>query len=163
MNRIASLKRKKEETISSLSNLKRKKKIIVRRFPWWCCCSVELAISGNDLQVRSVFWEDPLVMVRDALESTATGDDGDDGAGWPKPANKTSPKRAPGKPHKANNRTDRTDRSDKANAAANTSGQTAEQDKEEAAGFLQQTREQMKNMAQGAVDSVKHTLGMDKK
>ncbi|WVY97284.1 hypothetical protein V8G54_029435 [Vigna mungo] len=39
----------------------------------------------------------------------------------------------------------------------------AEQNKEEAAGFLQQTGEQMKNMAQGAVDSVKHTLGMDKK
>ncbi|TKY53637.1 Late embryogenesis abundant protein D-7 [Spatholobus suberectus] len=53
--------------------------------------------------------------------------------------------------------------SDKAQAAANTTGQTAQQSMEESAGFLQQTGEQMKNMAQGAVDSVKHTLGMDKK
>ncbi|KAG4983183.1 hypothetical protein AAZX31_10G124500 [Glycine max] len=52
---------------------------------------------------------------------------------------------------------------DKANAAANTTGQTAQQNKDESAGFLQQTGEQVKNMAQGAVDSVKHTLGMDKK
>ncbi|KAL5138393.1 Late embryogenesis abundant protein 2 [Glycine soja] len=51
---------------------------------------------------------------------------------------------------------------DKANAAANTTGQTAQQNKDESAGFLQQTGEQVKNMAQGAVDSVKHTLGMDK-
>ncbi|QCE05781.1 late embryogenesis abundant protein D-7-like [Vigna unguiculata] len=51
---------------------------------------------------------------------------------------------------------------DKVNEAANTSGQTAEQNKDEAAGFLQQTGEQMKTMAQGAVESVKHTLGMDK-
>ncbi|KAK7344550.1 hypothetical protein VNO77_14287 [Canavalia gladiata] len=52
---------------------------------------------------------------------------------------------------------------DKAQTAANTSGQTAQENKEEAAGFLQQTGEQVKTMAQGAVDSVKHTLGMDKK
>ena len=52
---------------------------------------------------------------------------------------------------------------DRAHAAANTTGQTAEQNKEEAAGFLSQTGEQVKNMAQGAVDSVKHTLGMDNK
>ncbi|XP_004497781.1 uncharacterized protein [Cicer arietinum] len=51
---------------------------------------------------------------------------------------------------------------DRAHAAANTTGQTAERNKEEAAGFLQQTGEQVKNMAQGAVESVKHTLGMDK-
>ncbi|KAG4909770.1 hypothetical protein JHK87_055886 [Glycine soja] len=52
---------------------------------------------------------------------------------------------------------------DKASAASNTTGQTVQQNKEESAGFLQQTGEQVKNMAQGAVDSVKHTLGMDKK
>ncbi|KAK7290425.1 hypothetical protein RIF29_04843 [Crotalaria pallida] len=51
----------------------------------------------------------------------------------------------------------------RAHAAANTTGQTAQQNKEEAAGFLQQTGEQVKTMAQGAVDTVKHTLGMDKK
>ncbi|XP_061358905.1 late embryogenesis abundant protein 7 [Gastrolobium bilobum] len=52
---------------------------------------------------------------------------------------------------------------DRAHAAANTTGQTAEQNKQEAAGFLQQTKEQVTDMAQSAVDSVKHTLGMDKK
>ncbi|KAF7807272.1 late embryogenesis abundant protein 2-like [Senna tora] len=52
---------------------------------------------------------------------------------------------------------------DKAHAAANTTGKESEQNKEEAAGFLQQTGEQVKNMAQGAVDTVKQTLGMDKK
>ncbi|KAL1330357.1 hypothetical protein HN51_047591 [Arachis hypogaea] len=51
---------------------------------------------------------------------------------------------------------------DKAQAAYNTTGQAREENKEEAAGFLQQTGEQVKNMAQGAVDTVKHTLGMDK-
>ncbi|CAL0328406.1 unnamed protein product [Lupinus luteus] len=52
---------------------------------------------------------------------------------------------------------------DRAHAAANTTGDTAQQNKDEAAGFLQQTGEQVKTMAQGAVDTVKHTLGMDKK
>ncbi|MCH4805160.1 hypothetical protein MLE29_10795 [Pasteurella multocida] len=51
---------------------------------------------------------------------------------------------------------------DKAHDAANTTGRESEQNKQEAAGFLQQTGEQVKNMAQGAMDSVKHTLGMDK-
>ncbi|KAJ8639102.1 hypothetical protein MRB53_015796 [Persea americana] len=36
----------------------------------------------------------------------------------------------------------------------------AQENKESAAGFLQQTGEQMKNMAQGAVESVKNTLGV---
>ncbi|OIW07675.1 hypothetical protein TanjilG_07717 [Lupinus angustifolius] len=52
---------------------------------------------------------------------------------------------------------------DRAHAAANTSGDTAQQHKDEAAGFLQQSGEQVKSMAQGAVDTVKHTIGMDKK
>ncbi|KAL2325959.1 hypothetical protein Fmac_025017 [Flemingia macrophylla] len=52
---------------------------------------------------------------------------------------------------------------EKAQSTANTTGQTVEQNKEEAAGFLHQTGEQVKSMAQGAMDSVKHTLGMDKK
>ncbi|KAF7837387.1 late embryogenesis abundant protein 1-like [Senna tora] len=52
---------------------------------------------------------------------------------------------------------------DKAHQAANSSGQQAQENKEQAAGFLQQTGEQVKNMAQGAMDSVKQTLGMDKK
>ncbi|MED6200370.1 hypothetical protein PIB30_084380 [Stylosanthes scabra] len=51
---------------------------------------------------------------------------------------------------------------DRAKAAYNTEGQAREENKDEAAGFLQQTGEQVKNMAQGAVDSVKHSLGMDK-
>ncbi|XP_022138744.1 late embryogenesis abundant protein 1-like isoform X2 [Momordica charantia] len=39
-----------------------------------------------------------------------------------------------------------------------------QQQQKEAAGFLQQTGEKMVNMAQGAVDTVKDTLGMgDKK
>ncbi|XP_043722517.1 late embryogenesis abundant protein 1-like [Telopea speciosissima] len=37
---------------------------------------------------------------------------------------------------------------------------TAQQKKDESAGFLQQKGEQMMNMAQGAVDSVKNTLGV---
>ncbi|RHN78710.1 putative malate dehydrogenase (decarboxylating) [Medicago truncatula] len=69
--------------------------------------------------------------------------------------------------HSASNTTGQTARdsasaaADRANAAANTTGQESERNKEEAAGFLQQTGEQVKNMAQGAVESVKHTLGMD--
>ncbi|KAL1330282.1 hypothetical protein HN51_047467 [Arachis hypogaea] len=51
---------------------------------------------------------------------------------------------------------------DRAKAAYNTTGQAREENKEEATGLLQQTGEQVKNMAQGAVDTVKHTLGMDK-
>ncbi|KAI3459591.1 hypothetical protein Pfo_016254 [Paulownia fortunei] len=51
--------------------------------------------------------------------------------------------------------------------ACNAAGKTPEQtqrSKEENAGFLQQTGEQMAHMAQGAIDGVKNTLGMgDKK
>ncbi|XP_045807718.1 late embryogenesis abundant protein 7-like [Trifolium pratense] len=50
---------------------------------------------------------------------------------------------------------------DKAHAAANTTGQAREENQQQAAGFLQQTGEQVKSMAQGAADSVKHALGMD--
>ncbi|KAK4406019.1 UNVERIFIED_CONTAM: Late embryogenesis abundant protein 1 [Sesamum angustifolium] len=52
---------------------------------------------------------------------------------------------------------------DKASEAAeNTQGQ-AQLRKEETAGFLQQTGEQVVNMAQGALDGVKNTLGMSDK
>ncbi|GAU42863.1 hypothetical protein TSUD_13310 [Trifolium subterraneum] len=50
---------------------------------------------------------------------------------------------------------------EKAHAAANTTGQAQEKNQQEAAGFLQQTGEQVKSMAQGAADTVKHALGMD--
>lgn len=39
--------------------------------------------------------------------------------------------------------------------------QSARETKEETAGFLQQTGEQVKNMAQGAADAVKNAVGMD--
>lgn len=45
---------------------------------------------------------------------------------------------------------------DTANAARDRSAQAADQ----SAGFLQQTGEQMKSMAQGAIDGVKNTLGV---
>ncbi|XP_022951202.1 late embryogenesis abundant protein 1-like [Cucurbita moschata] len=38
---------------------------------------------------------------------------------------------------------------------------TAHASKQEASGFLQQTGEQMMHMAQGAVDTVKNTLGFN--
>ncbi|GFY82814.1 Late embryogenesis abundant protein [Actinidia chinensis var. chinensis] len=43
------------------------------------------------------------------------------------------------------------------------SRESAEHGKEEAAGFLQQTGEQVMHMAQGAIDGVKNTLGMNEK
>ncbi|KAI3469888.1 hypothetical protein Pfo_026551 [Paulownia fortunei] len=53
---------------------------------------------------------------------------------------------------------------DKACDAAGKSQEQAQRSKEENAGFLQQTGEQMAHMAQGALDGVKNTLGMgDKK
>ncbi|KAL7141888.1 hypothetical protein ABFS83_08G084900 [Erythranthe nasuta] len=39
----------------------------------------------------------------------------------------------------------------------------AQRSQEESAGFLQQTGEKVANMAQGAVDGVKNTLGMGEK
>ncbi|KAH7521889.1 late embryogenesis abundant protein D-7 [Ziziphus jujuba] len=44
--------------------------------------------------------------------------------------------------------------------SAQSAQQSAQETKQEAAGILQQTGEQVKNMAQGAVDTVKNTLGM---
>ncbi|PIM98990.1 Malate dehydrogenase (decarboxylating) [Handroanthus impetiginosus] len=53
---------------------------------------------------------------------------------------------------------------DKACNAAGKTQEEAQRSKEESAGFLQQTGEQMVHMAQGAIDGVKNTLGMgDKK
>ncbi|KAL8491148.1 hypothetical protein ACS0TY_022978 [Phlomoides rotata] len=52
---------------------------------------------------------------------------------------------------------------DKACDAAGKSQGQAQRSKEENAGFLQQTGEQMANMAQGAIDGVKNTLGMNDK
>ncbi|KAH6809159.1 hypothetical protein C2S51_026942 [Perilla frutescens var. frutescens] len=48
----------------------------------------------------------------------------------------------------------------KAHEAAGHSQGQAQQSKEENATFLQQTGEQVANMAQGAIDGVKNTLGM---
>ncbi|MCL7050329.1 hypothetical protein MKW94_026071 [Papaver nudicaule] len=45
--------------------------------------------------------------------------------------------------------------------AANSTSDSAQQKKEEASGFLQQTGEQMMNMAHGAAETVKNTLGMN--
>ncbi|XP_009777266.1 late embryogenesis abundant protein 1-like [Nicotiana tabacum] len=54
---------------------------------------------------------------------------------------------------------------DKAENATQRASETAEQNKDQNSGFLQQTGEQMIHMAQGAIDGVKNTLGMgsDKK
>ncbi|XP_022848889.1 late embryogenesis abundant protein 1-like [Olea europaea var. sylvestris] len=53
---------------------------------------------------------------------------------------------------------------DKACDATNSTQAQAQQSKEEKAGFLQQTGEQVVHMAQGAIDGVKNTLGVgDKK
>ncbi|XP_077229025.1 late embryogenesis abundant protein (LEA) family protein [Tasmannia lanceolata] len=49
---------------------------------------------------------------------------------------------------------------DKVADAAQSTQDNAQQKKDETAGFFQQTGEQMMNMAQGAVDSVKNTLGV---
>ncbi|KAL6970636.1 hypothetical protein U1Q18_030330 [Sarracenia purpurea var. burkii] len=43
------------------------------------------------------------------------------------------------------------------------SRESAEHGKEQTAGFLQQTGEQVMHMAQGAIDGVKNTLGINEK
>ncbi|KAI8002411.1 hypothetical protein LOK49_LG08G02567 [Camellia lanceoleosa] len=43
------------------------------------------------------------------------------------------------------------------------SKESAQQGKEETAGFLQQTGEKVATMTQGAIDGVKNTLGMNEK
>ncbi|XP_011073738.1 late embryogenesis abundant protein 1 [Sesamum indicum] len=52
---------------------------------------------------------------------------------------------------------------DKACDMAGDSQGQAQRSKEENAGLLQQTGEQMVNMAQGAIDGMKNTLGMNDK
>ncbi|KAL7124188.1 hypothetical protein ABFS83_14G031200 [Erythranthe nasuta] len=52
---------------------------------------------------------------------------------------------------------------DKACDAAGKTQEQAHRSKEESAGFLQQTGEQVAHMAQGAIDGVKNTLGMGEK
>ncbi|KAL0368533.1 UNVERIFIED_CONTAM: hypothetical protein Scaly_1072200 [Sesamum calycinum] len=52
---------------------------------------------------------------------------------------------------------------DKACDVAGDSQGQAQRSKEENAGLLQQTGEQMVNMAQGAIDGMKNTLGMNDK
>ncbi|KAK1591772.1 hypothetical protein Q3G72_013447 [Acer saccharum] len=49
---------------------------------------------------------------------------------------------------------------DKASNAAQSTHESAKQGADQRAGFLQQTGEKVANMAQGAVDGVKNTLGM---
>ena len=49
---------------------------------------------------------------------------------------------------------------DKASNAAQSTNDSAQQGADQSTGFLQQTGEKMANMAQGAVDGVKNTLGM---
>ncbi|PIN14468.1 Malate dehydrogenase (decarboxylating) [Handroanthus impetiginosus] len=52
---------------------------------------------------------------------------------------------------------------DKACEAAGKTQEQAQRSKEESAGFLQQTGEQVVHMAQGAIDGVKNTLGIGEK
>ncbi|KAJ8542145.1 hypothetical protein K7X08_017011 [Anisodus acutangulus] len=52
---------------------------------------------------------------------------------------------------------------DKAENATQRASESAEQNKDQNAGFLQQKGEQMMHMAQGAIDGVKNTLGMGSK
>ncbi|KAM1380688.1 hypothetical protein ACFX2I_022386 [Malus domestica] len=47
--------------------------------------------------------------------------------------------------------------------AAESAKESAQHGKDQSAGFLQQTGEQVMNMAHGAMDSVKSTLGMNEK
>ncbi|CAN6551934.1 hypothetical protein ACFX13_013102 [Malus domestica] len=47
--------------------------------------------------------------------------------------------------------------------AAQSAKESAQHGKDQSAGFLQQTGEQVMNMAHGAMDSVKNTLGMNEK
>ncbi|CAB4292497.1 unnamed protein product [Prunus armeniaca] len=47
--------------------------------------------------------------------------------------------------------------------AAQSAKQSAQHGKDQSAGFIQQTGEQVMNMAHGAMDSVKSTLGMNEK
>ncbi|TXG72464.1 hypothetical protein EZV62_001043 [Acer yangbiense] len=49
---------------------------------------------------------------------------------------------------------------DKASNAAQSTHDSTKQGVDQSAGFLQQTGEKVANMAQGAVDGVKNTLGM---
>ncbi|CAK9166989.1 unnamed protein product [Ilex paraguariensis] len=54
--------------------------------------------------------------------------------------------------------------SDRASNATQNTRESAQRGADQTAGFLQQTGEQVKNMAQGAIDGVKNTLGVgDKK
>lgn len=50
--------------------------------------------------------------------------------------------------------------SDSLQASRSDTSQSAEEAKEQAAGFLQQTGAQVKQMAQGAVETVKNTFGV---
>ncbi|MCL7037439.1 hypothetical protein MKW94_021098 [Papaver nudicaule] len=50
---------------------------------------------------------------------------------------------------------------DKTADADNATSDSCQQKKEEAAGFLQQTGEQVMNMAHGAMEGVKNTLGVN--
>ncbi|KAI3983173.1 hypothetical protein MKX01_039664 [Papaver californicum] len=50
---------------------------------------------------------------------------------------------------------------DKTADATNATSDSCQQKKEEASGFLQQTGEQVMNMAHGAMEGVKNTLGVN--
>ncbi|MCL7027113.1 hypothetical protein MKW94_001991 [Papaver nudicaule] len=50
---------------------------------------------------------------------------------------------------------------EEASIAPRTAQDKASETKDQAVGFLQQSGEQMKNLAQGAADAVKNTLGMN--
>ncbi|KAH0867916.1 hypothetical protein HID58_074938 [Brassica napus] len=52
---------------------------------------------------------------------------------------------------------------DKTANAAQSTKESAQHGQQQASGFIQQTGESVKNMAQGAVDGVKNTLGMNEK
>ncbi|VVB01294.1 unnamed protein product [Arabis nemorensis] len=52
---------------------------------------------------------------------------------------------------------------DKSADGSHSTKQSAQQNKEPAAGFLGQTGENVKNMAQGALDGVKNSLGINEK
>ncbi|CAF1705607.1 unnamed protein product [Brassica oleracea var. botrytis] len=52
---------------------------------------------------------------------------------------------------------------DKTANAAQSTKESAQHGQQQVSGFIQQTGESVKNMAQGAVDSVKNTLGINEK
>ncbi|EFH59773.1 hypothetical protein ARALYDRAFT_898993 [Arabidopsis lyrata subsp. lyrata] len=52
---------------------------------------------------------------------------------------------------------------DKTANAAQSTKESAQHGQQQASGFIQQTGESVKNMAQGAVDGVKNTLGINEK